>query len=103
MAPPRSRRPAGRPPEAELDKIRSRVEKKIKHASEHPLNLSVVVYARPKVGKTRFCATAPNVLIIDCDEKGTDSTRDDINPETIRITTWAEINDIYWYLQSGEH
>jgi len=103
MAPPRSRRPAGRPPEAELDKIRSRVEKKIKHASEHPLNLSVVVYARPKVGKTRFCATAPNVLIIDCDEKGTDSTRDDSDPMTVRITTWSEINDVYWYLQSGAH
>src|SRR5262245_56152307 len=101
MAPPR--RTAGRPPEADLAKIRTRVEKKIKHASEHPMNLSVVVYARPKVGKTRFCATAPDVLIVDCDEKGTDSTRDDTDPMTARITTWSEINDIYWYLQSGAH
>jgi hypothetical protein len=101
MAPPR--RAAGRPPVAELNKIRTRVEKKIKRASQHPLNLSVVVYARPKVGKTRFCATAPNVLIIDCDEKGTDSTRDDTDPQTIRLTTWGEVNDVYWYLQSGEH
>jgi phage nucleotide-binding protein len=103
MAPPRSRRVAGRPPEADLVKIKARVEKKIKRASQHPLNLSVVVYARPKVGKTRFCATAPRVLIIDCDEKGTDSTRDDTDPFTVRITTWSEINDIYWYLQSGDH
>jgi len=102
MAPPR-RRAAGKPAEADMRQIRSRVEKKIKRANEHPLNLSVVVYARPKVGKTRFCATAPKVLLIDCDEKGTDSTRDDTNPHTIRITTWTEINDIYWYLQSGEH
>jgi len=86
-----------------MDKIRTRVEKKIHRASEYPLNLSVVVYGRPKVGKTRFCATAPKVLIIDCDEKGTDSTRDDTDPEAIRVTTWSEINDIYWYLQSGEH
>jgi len=104
MAPPRTRRrPAGQPPEADLVKIKARVEKKIRRASQHPLNLSVCVYARPKVGKTRFCATAPNVLIIDCDEKGTDSTRDDTDPFTTRITTWSEINDIYWYLQSGAH
>ena len=101
MAPPRRR--AAKPPVAEMDKIRTRVEKKIHRASEYPLNLSVVVYGRPKVGKTRFCATAPKVLIIDCDEKGTDSTRDDTDPEAIRVTTWSEINDIYWYLQSGEH
>lgn len=92
-----------KPPEATMAKIKVRVEKKIKKASEHPLNLSMVIYARPKVGKTRFCATAPKVLIIDCDEQGTDSTRDDTDPYTIRITTWDEINDIYWYLQSGDH
>lgn len=90
-------------PEVDFEKIKTRVEKRIKRASEHPLNLAVVVYGRPKVGKTRFCATAPDVLIIDCDEKGTDSTRDDTNPETYRITTWTELMDIYWYLQSGDH
>jgi len=92
-----------KPPAADLKDIKARVEKRIHRANDYPLNLNMVIYARPKVGKTRFCATAPDVLIIDCDEEGTDSTRDDINPETIRITTWAEINDIYWYLQSGEH
>jgi len=90
-------------PRIDIDKVRTRVERKIHNAADYPLNLAVVVYARPKVGKTRFCATAPDVLIIDCDEKGTDSTRDDLNPKTIRITTWSEVNDVYWYLQSGEH
>lgn len=87
----------------DIDKIKSRVEKKIHRASEYQPNLSMVIYGRPKTGKTRFCASAPNVLIIDCDEKGTDSTRDDLDPEAIRITTWSEVNDIYWYLASGEH
>ncbi len=87
----------------QLEKIKTRVEKRIHRANEFPLNLAVVVYARPKTGKTRFCATAPDVLIIDCDEKGTDSTRDDLNPFTSRIERWDEINDIYWYLQSGDH
>src|SRR5215831_424604 len=94
---------AERRPSVSIDKIRSRVEGKITKASDLPLNLAVVVYGRPKVGKTRFCASAPNVLLIDCDEKGTDSTRDDLDPSVIRIQTWSEINDIYWYLQSGEH
>lgn len=93
----------GQPPEADLKKIKARVEKKIKKASDYPLTLSMVIYARPKVGKTRFAASAPDCLIIDCDEKGTDSTRDDLNPNVIRITHWSEINDIYWYLQSGDH
>src|SRR5882672_1330988 len=87
----------------QLERIKTRVEKKIKSASEYPLNLAVVVYARPKTGKTRFCASAPDVLIIDCDEQGTDSTRDDLDPKVIRITTWSEVNDIYWYLQAGDH
>jgi phage nucleotide-binding protein len=89
-------------PEVDLEKIKSRVEKRIKKASEHPLNLAFVVYGRPKVGKTRFCATMPDPLIIDCDEKGTDSVRDS-DPSTSRITTWTELNDLYWYLQAGDH
>jgi hypothetical protein len=90
-------------PEVDIEKISKRVEKKIKRASQLPLNLAVVVYGRPKVGKTRFCATAPNPIIIDCDEKGTDSTRDDTDPNVYRITTWSELMDMYWYLQSGQH
>jgi phage nucleotide-binding protein len=101
---PRPRRQLeGQPPEADMVKIKARVERRVHRADQLPLNLAVIVYARPKVGKTRFCASAPNVLIIDCDEKGTDSTRDDLNPRVIRITRWSEINDIYWYLQSGDH
>jgi len=92
-----------RPPKANLETIKSRVESQIHRASEFDPNLSMVIYGRPKTGKTRFCATAPDVLIIDCDEQGTDSTRHDLDPHVVRITTWGEINDIYWYLQSGDH
>lgn len=92
-----------RAPKVDIEQVRARVEKKIKRADELPLNLAMTIYGRPKVGKTRFCATAPEPLIIDCDERGTDSTRDDTNPSVARITTWSEMNDIYWYLQSGEH
>lgn len=90
-------------PEADLKKIKAKWTKQIKRASDLPLNLSMVVYARPKTGKTRFCATAPDVLIIDVDEEGTDSTRDDTNPYTARVRTWSEIIELYWFLQSGDH
>jgi hypothetical protein len=90
-------------PKVNIEKIRSRVEKRIKSPSEFPPNQNVLVYARPKTGKTRFCATAPRCLIIDCDEEGTDSIRDDEETKVIRVKTWSEVNDIYWYLQSGDH
>jgi phage nucleotide-binding protein len=90
-------------PEVDIEKVKARVEKRIHRASSYPLNLALVIYGRPKTGKTRFAASAPDVLVIDCDEKGTDSTRDDIDPFSTRIETWSELNDVYWYLQSGDH
>lgn len=95
--------PKTKKPTADLEKIKARVEKRIHRANDYPMNLSMCIYGRPKVGKTRFIASAPRPLIIDCDDKGTDSTRDDLNPYATRIETWSEINDIYWYLQSGDH
>lgn len=89
-------------PSADLKKIKARVEKNIKRARDFDPNQNILVYSRPKVGKTRFAATAPKVLIIDCDEEGTDSVRD-TNPNVIRVKFWSETQDIFWYLQSGEH
>ena len=48
-------------------------------------------------------ASAPKPLIIDVDEKGTDSVKRDMNPWCIRVEFWTEIQDIYWYLQAGDH
>lgn len=85
------------------DAANARVASKIHRTSEFPPNQNFLIYGAPGVGKTRVAASAPSPLIIDVDEKGTDSVRRDIDPYAIRIETWAEINDIYWYLQSGEH
>jgi hypothetical protein len=43
------------------------------------------------------------VILIDINEEGTDSVRKDFDPNTFRVYYWGEINDIYWYLQSGDH
>lgn len=83
--------------------VSARVRKKIKRASEQPRNQAFIIYGEPGTGKTRLAASAPSPLIIDVDEKGTDSTRVDMDPQTIRIERWQEVNDIYWFLQEGDH
>src|SRR6266496_1286848 len=80
-----------------------KVGKRIQKASDLHDPTKLLVYSRAKVGKTRLCATAPKVLLIDVDERGTKSTRRDLNPDVFRMQTWLEFNEVYWYLQEGNH
>lgn len=61
----------------------------------------ILIYARNKVGKTRFCLSAPNVLIAD-PEHGTDNyiERD---PDVWPIESWDDLDDFYKYLRTGKH
>lgn len=59
----------------------------------------ILVYGRNKKGKTRFCTTAPNVLILD-PEAGTDEERKS-NPDVWPIDSWDDINDAYHFLRGG--
>jgi hypothetical protein len=86
-----------------MSDIKKRVESRVKRASEFDPNQNMLLYGPPDSFKTRTAASAPGVLVIDCDEKGTDSVRRDIDPRVIRIEFWDEINEIYWYAQSGDH
>lgn len=64
---------------------------------------SILIYARNKKGKTRFCTTpgAGKVLIID-PEHGTDPmTR--LNPHVWHIEKWEDLDDVYRYLRTQEH
>lgn len=60
-----------------------------------------LVYGRNKQGKTTFCATAPNVLIVDPEDGAERLEKDsaDIWP----VTTWADLQDVFKYLQGGSH
>jgi AAA domain len=80
-----------------------RVAGKITPASELPQQARMLLYGRSGRRKTRTAATAPNVLLIDVNEEGTDSVRQDIDPDVYRVYYWSEILDVYWYLQSGSH
>jgi hypothetical protein len=58
-----------------------------------------LVYGRNKKGKTRFCASAPNVLILDPE----DGTREELklDPDTWPITKWQDLEDAYGAVKSG--
>ena len=83
--------------------IKTRVRKKIKRASELNHNQNFLIYGEAGAGKTRLAATAPKVLIVDINELGTDSVRRDINPNVYPVERWQEVNDVFWYLQEGDH
>lgn len=84
-------------------KVTARVQKRIHKASDLPQNQNILIYGDSGSGKTRLAATAPKVLMIDVNDKGHDSVRRDINPDYISVEYWQEINDIYWFLQEGDH
>jgi len=83
--------------------VTRRVRAKIYPASELPQNQNMLVYGDSGVGKTRFASSAPKILMIDVNDKGQDSVRRDLNPDFIQIEYWREVNDIYWFLQEGDH
>lgn len=83
--------------------VRSKVLARIKRASELEQHQRMLIYGTSGVGKTRMVATAPDVLIIDVDEKGTGSTRRDTNPYVYQVSKWSDLIEVFWYLQEGDH
>jgi hypothetical protein len=79
------------------------VEKRIMLASELKDPTRFLFYGRSGAGKTRLAATAPKLLLIDINERGTKSVRRDLNPHVLQCSLWGEVQDAYWYLHSGEH
>ena len=64
--------------------------------------LRIGIYGKPGVGKTTFCASAPNVLLADCNEEGTLSIVD-TKVDVVYLKTFDEINLLYWFLAKGDH
>lgn len=58
-----------------------------------------LVYGRNKKGKTRFCATAPDVLICDPEDGTIAETK--LDPDTWHITQWSDLDDVYNAVKSG--
>lgn len=60
----------------------------------------LLVYGRNKQGKTTFCASAPNVLIID-PEGGAEYT--DKSVDIWPVHQWSDLTDVFHFLRSGNH
>lgn len=76
--------------------------KRIRPVNEIGPYAKVLVYGRNGSGKTRFAATAPEVLIIDINEQGTRSARN-TKAKVFEAQRWEDIGNMYWYLASGKH
>lgn len=74
---------------------------KITRPAESSRPPRILVYSRNKKGKSTFCTTAPNVLIID-PEGGTDGMVKR-NPHVWPIAKWTDMDDPYHYLKGGKH
>jgi len=96
------RRSGSRRPE-NMSKHNAAVKKQIKPASKMPKHFRALLYGKSGRFKTRTASTAPDCLVIDVNEEGTDSVRADYDPHVFPVKYWQEINDVYWYLQSGDH
>lgn len=81
----------------------AQIEKRIVPISRADPYVKLMVYGRNGTGKTRFAASAPDVLLIDINEKGTKSARHIKGPKVYRVSHWEDMADIFWYLKAGEH
>lgn len=58
-----------------------------------------LVYGRNKRGKTRFCTSAPNVLVLD-PEQGTEEEKR-IDPDVWPVSTWEDLTDAIGFMRTG--
>jgi hypothetical protein len=74
---------------------------KIRKPADSKRKPRFLIYGRNKKGKTRFAATAPDVLILD-PEEGTEGLTK-LNPNVWNIDNWQEFDDAYQFLKRGGH
>jgi len=85
------------------DKIKA-VTEEIKPVSEGSSRLTMVVYGRNGTGKTTFaCSSNLRTLVIDCNEKGTQSVRKRVNADKFIVGDFERLDWVYWYLRAGDH
>lgn len=81
----------------------AKIEKRIVPIEEADPYVKLLAYGRNGSGKTRLAASAPNVLIVDINERGTRSARQFHGAKVFPVKNWEDITYVYWYLKSGSH
>ncbi len=76
---------------------------RIKPVTELKTNLVMLVYGRSGSGKTHFGSTFPRpILFIDTNERGTETIAQEEDIDVVRVTEWAEFDELYWGLVNQE-
>src|SRR5690625_556734 len=68
--------------------------------------LEMVVYGKPKRGKTHFLGTIPNILILDFDHGANIITRKkfpDFRGRRVPVSSWDDVANWYWILKTQKH
>lgn len=72
---------------------------KIRQPSTQEPKRSYLVYSRNKKGKTRFCSTAPDVLILDPEVGTAEETK--LDPDVWPIYGWDDMSDVLGFLKTN--
>ena len=85
-----------------------KLSKRITNIQEIPVTAKILLYSDPGIGKTTAASLSPKPLIINC-EGGTlclnkfKEYHPRLDIQTFRPRSIDELQDIFWYLRSGEH
>lgn len=66
-------------------------------------SIVMLVYGQGGVGKTTFCATAPNPIIADCENGAKYFGLRGIKVDVAEISGWPDINEFYKYVSKSDH
>lgn len=76
---------------------------KIQPVRDIETNLVMLVYGRSGTGKTHFGSTFPKpILFIDTNERGTETIAQEEDVDVVRVTEWAQMDELYWGLFNRE-
>lgn len=79
------------------------IENRIVDIEEASPYLTMLAYGRNGKGKTRFGASAENVLIIDINEDGTRSAKGYKGAKVLHCSKWEDVVYAKWYLRERDH
>ena len=76
---------------------------RIQPVSDLKTYMVMLVYGRSGTGKTHFGSTFPKpILFIDTNERGTETIALEDDVDVVRVTEWAEFDELYWALLNKE-
>ena len=80
----------------------SKIMERIKPVANQGLTIAALFYGRAGTGKTTVACSFPGpALHLDIREKGTDSVTDVKGLDSLPVTEWDELEQVYWYVASG--